>query len=110
MPLGSRYSANSQGYIKYGNKELLSIIKLAAREIAGVAGLAGKGARTFVSGNTVSVDVYLNITAKVSCTDVAFRVQENIKRSVETMTSYKTGIVNVNIMGVVFDEADEHYV
>jgi uncharacterized alkaline shock family protein YloU len=104
LPIGSRYGVNSTGRVTYGNKVLFSIISLAVEEITGVAGLFGKGIRVDVNNRVVSVDVYITVTAKVSCTDVAFRVQENVKRSVESMTEYKTDIVNVNIMGLTFDE------
>jgi uncharacterized alkaline shock family protein YloU len=79
-------------------------VSLAAQEIKGVVGLQGKGIRTETIGSTINVDVFINVSFGVKCSDVAFRVQENIKRSVETMTSFKVGVVNVNIMGVAFDE------
>ena len=41
-----------------------------------------------------------------SCADIAFNVQENIKRSIESMTNLKTGTINVNILGVSFDDAN----
>ena len=42
--------------------------------------------------------------------DVSFRVQENIKSSVESMTEYKVGSVNVHIVGVKFSETDSDFV
>ena len=107
MPLGSRYSANSTGGVTYGNNVLYSIITLAAQEISGVASLAGKGVLADTFDGVVNVDVFINVTNKVCCTEVAFRVQENIKRSVDSMTNYKTGTVNVNVMGLVFDGEGE---
>ncbi len=104
MPFKSRFNSDSTGDVTYGHNVVTSIVGLAAQEIKGVVGLQGKGIRTETIGNTINVDVFINVSFNVKCSDVAFRVQENIKRSVETMTSFKVGVVNVNIMGVAFDE------
>lgn len=104
MPLKSRYNANFTGNITYGRNLISSIIVLAVQEINGVASLQGKGIRTEMSGNTVNVDVYIDVEFGVSCSDVAFRVQDNIKRSVETMSKYKVGVINVSILGIAMKE------
>ena len=56
------------------------------------------------SGDTINIDVYIDVIIGFSCAEVAYRVQENVKRSVESMTNLKTGTVNVNVLGVCFDE------
>ena len=109
MPFKSRYNSNFTGEVTYGHNVLMSIVSLAAHEIKGVAGLHGKGIRTETIANTINVDVFINVEIGVKCSDVAFRVQENIKRGVETMTSFKAGVVNVNIMGISFDDKNEKY-
>ena len=111
MALRSRYNANSTGDVTYGNKVLLSIVVFAVREISGVTSLAGKGARAEVMGGKIAnIDVFINVDTKVCCTDVAFRVQENVKNAVETMTEYKIGAINVNIMGLSFERPDEQVI
>lgn len=105
MPFKSRYNSDSTGEVSYGHNVVTSIVALAAQEIKGVSGLQGKGIRTETIAGTINVDVFIDVCIGVKCADVAFRVQENIKRSVETMTKYKVGVVNVNIMGVSFTEA-----
>ena len=109
MPFQSRFNSDFTGEVTYGHNVVMSIVGLAAQEIKGVVGLQGKGIRTETIGNTINVDVFVNVEFGVKCSDVAFRVQENIKRSVETMTSFKVGVVNVNIMGVSFEEKNEKY-
>ena len=106
MPFKSRFNSDFTGEVTYGHNVVTSIVSLAAQEIKGVVGLHGKGIRVDTIGNAINVDVFINVTGEVKCADVAFRVQENIKRSVETMTSFKVGVVNVNIMGVSFTEKD----
>lgn len=107
MPLKSRYNANFTGDVTYGRNLISSIIELAVQEINGVASLQGKGTRTEMIGNTVNVDVFINVEYGVSCSDVAFRVQENIKRSVETMSKYKVGVVNINILGITMPDNED---
>ena len=109
MPFKSRFNSNFTGDVTYGHNVLMFIVSLAAQEIKGVVGLQGKGIRTETIANTINVDVFINVEIGVKCSDVAFRVQENIKRSVETMTSFKVGVVNVNIMGISFDDKNEKY-
>ena len=107
MPLKSRYNANFTGDVTYGRNLISSIVALAVQEINGVASLQRKGIRTEMIGNTVNVDVFMNVEFGVSCSDVAFRVQENIKRSVETMSKYKVGVVNVNILGIIMPDKND---
>lgn len=92
------------GNVSYGNNVVKSIIKIAAKEISGVSDLCGKGVVCDVIGDTISVDVFIIVNSDESCSDVAYRVQESIKRAVESTTVYKVDLVNVNIMGVTFEK------
>ena len=90
------------GSISYGRNVVRNIISLAAKEISGVSALHGKGIHTEVYGENINVDVYIVMEYGYSVPDVAYRVQENIKRGVETMTEYRIETVNVNVLGVRF--------
>ena len=79
--------------ITYGHNVLRSIIRLATQEISG---------RCYIVGDTIDADVYIEVNSEVSCSDIAYKVQANIKKSVETMTDYKMGVINVNIISVKF--------
>ena len=105
MAIKPRINSKNSGDVTYGQNVVLSIISLATCEIKGVVGLVGKGVRTETVSDTINVEVYINVAFGSSCSDVAYRVQENIKRSVETATSFKVGVVNVNILGVTFEDA-----
>ena len=93
-------SVEQTGFTVYGKRTINSIVLHATQEIDGVAGLYAKGCRTEFNGLKVDVDVFINVFDGVKCSEVAYRIQENIKRNVETMTSYKVGVINVNIFGV----------
>ncbi len=100
----SKYVSDFVGKVNYGTKVVESIISLATLEIRGVESLQGRKISVEKNGDIFNVDVFVHVTSDVTCSDVAFRVQENIKRSVESMTTYKTGTINVNILGVSFSE------
>ncbi len=107
MPLKSRYNSSLSGKVNYGYKVVESIISLATLEIRGVARLQGKKLRTEKSFDVLNIDVYIDVMIGFSCAEVAYRVQQNVKRSVESMTTHKVGLINVNVLGVSFDEENK---
>ena len=110
-----------ENIVSYKKSVVHSIITLAAKEISGVASLnAGVSfikrlfSRKFFKGisleydrNHIFIDVFVNVYFGYSVNDVAFKVQENIKRSVESMTDFKVDSVNIHVVGVVFDSEQE---
>ena len=114
-------STSEEGNVSYKRNVVLSIVNLATQEINGVASLSSSAIPTlkrllnknyhrgviidFVE-NGVYVDVFINVQFGFSVRDVAFRVQENIKSSIESMTDFKVEAVNVNVTGVVFTDTE----
>ncbi|MCH5350453.1 MAG: Asp23/Gls24 family envelope stress response protein [Clostridiales bacterium] len=100
----TRHNADSTntGDVTYGHNVLLSIVRLAAQEISGVESVNGRGVRLYVRNDVVDADVYIEVNSEVSCSDIAYKVQDNIKKTVETMTDYKMDVINVNIISVKF--------
>lgn len=92
----------SSGDVTYGHNVLRSIVRLAAQEISGVESVTGRGVRCYIRDDLIDADVYIEVNSEVSCSDIAYRVQDNIKKSVETMTDYKMGVINVNVISVKF--------
>ncbi|MBR2909484.1 MAG: Asp23/Gls24 family envelope stress response protein [Clostridia bacterium] len=112
-----------EGSVSYKRNVVLSIVKLASQEINGIASLStdafsmwkkmfnknyNRGVLIeFGEDDDVYVDVYVNVLFGYSVKDVAFRVQENIKSSIESMTDFKVAAINVNVTGVVFGNNEE---
>ena len=109
------------GNVSYKRNVVLSIVNLATQEINGVASLSSTAVSKFKRllnknyhrgviieyvDNAVYVDVFINVMFGFSVRDVAFRVQENIKSSIESTTDYKVEAINVNVTGVVFTEVE----
>lgn len=115
-------SKNNKGKVSCNKNILLSIINLAAKEIAGVSSLCasfGSGLKKLFSDNYyegvkiaynedgITVDVYLNIEFGYSVSDVAYKVQENIKNGISSMLDIKINAINVHVLGVDFVEKSE---
>lgn len=113
---------NNKGKVSCNRNILLSIVNLASKEIAGVSSLCenfGSGIKKLFSNNYtdgvkitytddgIVVDVYLNIWFGYSVSDVAYRVQENIKNGISAMMEVKVNSINVHVLGVDFKPETE---
>ncbi len=111
--------------VTYKKNVVISIVSLATQEINGIASISRKSVSALRSAlskninrgiivnfenNVASIDVFVNVKFGYSVKDVAFRVQENIKSSVESMTEFKVGSVNVHVVGVTFNDTDSDFV
>lgn len=115
----------SKGKVDIDRDILLSIINLATKEISGVHSLTNsyipwykrlfvknksEGVRIKIDNlNSVSVDIYIIVDNGYSVPDIAFRVQENVKNSLNAMVGLKAGKINVHVLGVICDK-DENAV
>ncbi len=101
--------------------EVVSIIAgLAAMEIDGVASMSGgiaggiaevlgrknlsKGVKVEVGEEEAAVDLYMIVNYGSNIPDVAWAVQEKVKKNIENMTGLKVIKVNVNVQGVIFPQ------
>lgn len=105
----------AKGNVTYGSDIVLSVINLATKEIAGVSSIVtkfGSALKRWFSNNyydgvkityikdAMTVDVYINVCFGYNVTEVAFRVQENIKNSLSGMIDIKINKINVHVLGV----------
>ena len=105
----------AKGNVTYGSDIVLSVINLATKEIAGVSSIVsnfGSALKRWFSNNyydgvkitynkdAMNVDVYINVCFGYNVTEVAFRVQENIKNSLSGMIDIKIDKINVHVLGV----------
>ncbi len=115
----------SKDNVTYKKNVVMSIVSLATQEINGIASISrnsvsavksmfnkniNRGIIVDFDENAVSIEVFVNVMFGYSVKDVAFRVQENIKSSVESMTEFKVSSVNVHVIGVTFSDIDSDYV
>lgn len=106
------------GSIRIADEVVAIIAGLAATEIKGVAGMSGglaggiaemlgrknlsKGVKVEVGEKEAAVDMFVIVEYGVRIPDVSIRIQENVKRAIETMTGLSVVEVNIHIQGVVF--------
>ena len=113
----------TKGNVAYNKNILLSVINLAAKEIAGVSSLSekfGSAIKKWFSNNyyegvkitydkngNITVDVYLNVFYGYNVSEIAYRVQENIKNSLSAMIDIDIDKINVHVLGVEFPKEED---
>lgn len=101
---------NDFGQVKISNDVISTIAGLAALEIEGVEKnttltdklFKNNGVKIQVEEEEVSLDVMVMIEYGVSIPDIAFKIQENVKNTVETMTGLNVSQVNIHVQGISF--------
>jgi uncharacterized alkaline shock family protein YloU len=107
---------NEIGTIKITDEVVAIIAGIAATEIPGVAGMSGgivggiaemlgrknlsKGVKVEVGEREAAIDLYIIVEYGCRIPEVAWNIQEKVKRSVETMTGLNVIEVNIHIQGV----------
>ena len=104
--------------------DVVSVIAgVAVSEVQGVAGMAGgfaggisevfsgkknlaKGIKTEINEKNVKIDVNIIVEYGSRIPDVAFEIQNRVKKAVESMTGLKVEEVNVHVQGVNTDTAN----
>lgn len=101
---------NNFGQVKISNDVIATIAGLAALEVEGIETtttfadklLKNNGVKIQIEDEDVNLDVMVMIEYGVSIPDIAFKVQENVKNTVETMTGLKVSQVNIHVQGISF--------
>ena len=101
---------NNFGQVKISNDVVATIAGLAALEVEGVETnttftdkiLKNNGVKIQIEEEDVSLDVMVMIDYGVSIPEIALKIQENVKNTVETMTGLKVSQVNIHIQGISF--------
>ena len=114
--------AENDESIKIANDVVASIAGVAVSEVPGVYGMAGgiteifgkkgltKGIKVEVGDKETKIDVNIIAEYGVRIPDVAFEIQNRVKKAVETMTGLNVSSVNIHIQGINIEEkrkADE---
>ena len=115
---GEKTEHNDVGLIRIADEVVGIVAGLAATEIPGVAGMSGglvggiaemlgkktlsKGVKVEVGEREAAVDLFIIVEYGVRIPDVALRVQENVKRAIESMTGLDVVEVNIHVQGVGF--------
>lgn len=116
-------SVEEYGRITFADEVVAIIAGLAAAEIEGVAAMSGgftggftemlgmknlsKGVKVEIGEKEAAIDLYLIVKYGVRVPEMAWEIQENVKKTVETMTGLKVVEVNVHVQGINFEEQEK---
>ena len=64
-----------------------------------------QGVKVSHEDESLVIDIFLNVYYGYRIPQVAWEIQETIRKEVKTMTGEDAGAVNIHVQGVVFDEA-----
>ncbi len=109
------------GQITYANEVISTIVSVATTEVEGIAGIVGSGSLTGLlgkgrtprgvkvdmNGQNVSVDVSVTVDYGIPIQKVGRNVQENIRKSVESMTGLHVVKVDLHVVGVSFEKENQ---
>ena len=109
------------GQITYANEVIATIVSVATTEVEGIAGIVGsvsltgliakgrtpRGVKVDMNGQDVSVDVSVTVDYGIPIQKVGRNVQENVRKSVESMTGLHVVKVDLHVVGVSFEKENQ---
>ena len=117
MPKDEPKTENTENGIEISNDVIAVIAGVAVSEVPGVSSMSGgfaggitevlsgkknmaKGIKVEKTDNTAKIDVNIVVEYGSRIPDVAFEIQNRVKKSVEGMTGFTVEEVNVHVQGV----------
>ncbi|OAA92219.1 MULTISPECIES: Asp23/Gls24 family envelope stress response protein [Clostridium] len=112
------------GIVKISDEVVGVIAGLATTEIKGIVGMSAslvggitqiltgkknlsKGVKVSVGENSAAIDLYVVVEYGVRIPDVALKVQENVKRAVQSMTGLDVSAINIHVQNVMISKTEE---
>ena len=109
------------GQITYANEVVATIVSVATTEVQGISGISGAGAisgilgkgksprgvRVDMTGGNVKVDISVTVDYGIPIQKVGRNVQENVRKSIETMTGLHVEKVDLHVVGVSFEKENQ---
>ena len=94
------------GKIVYNAGIVYNIVALAIAEVEGALPLDGKknGISLYLEKDGIYADVSVVVKYGYNVPELAYRIQQSVKQSVENMTHYRVAEVDVHIRDIVFPE------
>ena len=109
------------GQITYANEVVATIVSVATTEVEGISGIAGSGAisgilakgktprgvKVDMNGENVGVDVSVTVDYGMPIQKVGRNAQENVRKSIESMTGLHVEKVDLHVVGVSFEKENQ---
>ena len=109
------------GQITYANEVIATIVSVATTEVQGISGISGAGAisgilgkgktprgvKVDMTGGNIKVDISVTVDYGIPIQKVGRNVQENVRKSIETMTGLHVEKVDLHVVGVSFEKENQ---
>ena len=109
------------GQITYANEVIATIVSVATTEVEGISGIAGSGAisgilakgktprgvKVDMNGEDINVDVSVTVDYGMPIQKVGRNAQENVRKSIESMTGLHVEKVDLHVVGVSFEKENQ---
>lgn len=115
------------GQITYANEVVATIVNVATTEVDGISGIVGsnssaisgvfgkgkssksnvRGVRVDMKDENVNVDISVNVDYGMPIQKVGRNVQENVRKSIESMTGLHVEKVDLHVVGVSFEKENQ---
>lgn len=109
------------GQITYANEVIATIVSVATTEVEGISGIAGSGAisgilakgktprgvKVDMNGEDINVDVSVTVDYGIPIQKVGRNAQENVRKSIESMTGLHVEKVDLHVVGVSFEKENQ---
>lgn len=112
-----------KGQITYANEVIATIVSVATTEVEGISGIVGagsisgilgkaargvaRGVRVDMEGDDVNVDVSVTVDYGMPIQKVGRNAQENVRKSIESMTGLHVEKVDLHVVGVSFEKENQ---
>ena len=110
-----------KGQITYANEVISTIVSVATAEVDGISGIVGagpisgiigksktpRGVRVDMDGQDVNVDVSVTVDYGMPIQKVGRNAQENVRKSIESMTGLHVEKVDLHVVGVSFEKENQ---
>lgn len=109
------------GQITYANEVISTIVSVATTEVDGISGIVGanpisgiiikgktpRGVRVDMDGEDVNVDISVTVDYGIPIQKVGRDAQENVRKSIESMTGLHVEKVDLHVVGVSFEKENQ---
>jgi len=110
------------GQITYANEVIATIVSVATTEVDGISGIAGSGSLSGIlakgktprgvkvdmtNGKDVNIDVSVTVDYGMPIQKVGRNAQENVRKSIESMTGLHVEKVDMHVVGVSFEKENQ---
>jgi uncharacterized alkaline shock family protein YloU len=115
-------NAHDEGQITYATEVVATIVSVATTEVDGISGISGsngaltgiigrnkipRGVKVDVNGENVKVDISVTVDYGMPIQKVGRNAQENVRKSIESMTGLHVQKVDLHVIGVSFEKENK---